>query len=216
MGKVYDSIIIGDGPAGLTAALYAARKKMNILELTRDIGGQVLWSGSIENYLGYKKETGFELKKKFFEHINEYGIDIREEEPVETLEVVGNKKFRIKTSKGEYLSKTVIAATGRKPRELGVEGEKEFRSKGVVYCATCDAPVFYDQDVLIVGGGNSAFDAALQLAEYAKTIYIADIADKLIADSVMIKKVQETGKVHIFNSTTVKKIFGDNFVDGLS
>ena len=136
-----DLIIIGAGPAGITAAVYAARKKMTLLVITKDIGGQTAWSGDIENYTGYQFVTGPELVAKFEEHMRKYDIPVREGE--ETIELKGkNSLVYVKTNKGEYEAKTAIIASGKRSRELGVPGEKEFKNRGLTYCATCDAPLF--------------------------------------------------------------------------
>ena len=161
-----DLIIIGAGPAGITAAIYAARKKINILVVTQDIGGQAAWSGSIENYTGYQFISGPELVAKFEEHLRNFDINLKEGE--EVLEIKRkDSSIQVKSNKGEYEAKTAIIASGKRSKELKVPGEKEYKNKGLTYCATCDGPLFSSKDVAIIGGGNSALDATLQLINIA-------------------------------------------------
>jgi alkyl hydroperoxide reductase subunit F len=153
---MYDLIIIGAGPAGITASVYAARKRMNLVVITGDIGGQAAWSGDIENYTGYQFITGPELAAKFEEHMRKFDIALKENEAVTELEKIGDK-ILVKTDKASYEAKTAIIASGKRSKELNVPGEKEFKNKGLTYCATCDAPLFSGKDVAVIGGGNSAF-----------------------------------------------------------
>ncbi len=209
-----DLIIIGAGPAGITASVYAARKRMNFLVITGDIGGQTILSSDIENYTGYQFITGVELAQRFKEHLEQFELELKEGERV-TLVNKENDIVKVGTDKGEYQAKTVIIASGRIPRKLGVEGEDEFKNRGVTYCATCDAPLFSDMDVVVVGGGNSALDATLQLIKIAKKIYLVDVTDKLRADPIMVEKAKGSGKVVIYNSAKVKQISGDKLVQGI-
>ena len=211
---MFDLIIIGAGPAGITASIYAARKKMNFLVITKDIGGQAAWSGDIENYTGYQFITGPELAGKFEEHMRKYGIELKENE-----EVLGLKRkengFGVKTDKGAYEAKTAVIASGKRSRELGVPGELEFKNRGLTYCATCDGPLFAGKDVAVIGGGNSALDAALQLIQIAKHIYLINITSALTGDAVMREKVRESKKVTILNNTQVTAVLGDKMVSGI-
>ena len=209
-----DLIIIGAGPAGITAAVYAARKKMGLLVITKDIGGQTAWSGDIENYTGYQFVTGPELVAKFEEHMRKYDIPVREDE--EIIELKGNKSgVYVKTDKAEYEAKTAIIASGKRSRELGVPGEKEFKNKGLTYCATCDAPLFAGKVVAVIGGGNSGLDAALQLMNIAKYVYVINIAPDLTGDPIMQEKVKNSDKVEVLNSTQVTAVIGDKMVTGI-
>ncbi|NIM03535.1 FAD-dependent oxidoreductase [bacterium] len=211
---MFDLIIIGAGPAGITASVYAARKKMTLLVITRDIGGQAAWSGDIENYTGYQFITGPELASKFEEHMRKYGIELRENEQVLELKRK-NEAVWVKTDKGTYEGKTAIIASGKRSRELGVPGEREFKNRGLTYCATCDGPLFAGKDVAVIGGGNSALDATLQLIRIAKHIYLIDIAPELTGDLVMREKVGESSKVTILNSTRVTAVLGERMVSGI-
>lgn len=187
---------------------------MKTLVITKNIGGQAALSWGVENYTGYQFITGPELAKKFEEHLKSFEIDL--EENTEVLRVdKTNNHLKVKTPKNEYLSKTVIIATGRKPKLLGVPGEKEFKNRGVTYCATCDAPLFAGKDVAVIGGGNSAMDATLQLMAIANKIYLININDDLAGDEIMIEKIKNSDKVTIFNNTITKEILGDKFVKSI-
>jgi alkyl hydroperoxide reductase subunit F len=211
---MYDLIIIGAGPAGITATVYAARKKMNFLVISKDIGGQAAWSGDIENYTGYQFITGPELASKFEEHMRKYGVALRESENVVDIKKIGDK-IVVKTDKGQYESRTAIVASGKRSRELSVPGEKEFKNKGLTYCATCDGPLFADRDVAVIGGGNSALDAVLQLVKIARHVYLINVVSHLTGDPVMIEKVHENGIVTVMNNAKVLEITGNGMVSGI-
>ena len=211
---MYDIIIVGAGPAGITASVYAARKKMNVLVLTVDIGGQAAWSGDIENYTGYQFVTGPELAAKFEEHMKKFDMELKENEKVIGLEKTGDKII-VKTKKGKYQSKTIVVASGKKSRELNVPGEVEFKNKGLTYCATCDGPLFSNKEVAVIGGGNSALDAAIQLTKIAKKIYIINITSDLTGDPVMCDIVKNNDKVVILNNTIVVEILGEKMLSGI-
>lgn len=211
---MYDLIIIGAGPAGITAAIYAIRKRINILVISMDIGGQAAWSGEIENYTGYQVVSGPELTSKFEEHMRKYGIPLKENESVVEIKKVDDK-ILVKTDKGVYESKTAIIASGKRSRELNVPGEKEYKNKGLTYCATCDGPLFSDKDVAVIGGGNSALDATLQLIKIARHVYLINIVGHLTGDPVMMEKVEEAKNVSIMNNTRVLSINGDKMVSSI-
>ncbi|MDD5669938.1 MAG: FAD-dependent oxidoreductase [Candidatus Omnitrophica bacterium] len=211
---MYDLIIIGAGPAGITAAVYAARKKMQVLVITVDIGGQTIWSGDIDNYTGYQFITGPELASKFEEHMRRYNVVVKENEKVVELRKIDDA-VHVKTIKGEYQAKTVIIASGKKSKELRVPGEQEFKNKGLSYCATCDGPLFADKDVAVIGGGNSALDAALQLMKIASHTSIINILPRLGGDAVMREKVENSPAVTIFNNTRVVAVYGEKMVTGI-
>jgi alkyl hydroperoxide reductase subunit F len=211
-----DLIIIGAGPAGITAAVYAARKKLDFCVVSEDIGGQTTWSGDIENYIGFQFISGPELTEKFKDHLEKYSFDLKE-----GVEVLGVKKegniFQVSTSSNEILeAKTLIISTGKSPRRLGVPGEKEFKSRGVSYCATCDGPLFAGKEIAVIGGGNSGLDATLQLMNIAKKVYLIEKGEKLSGDAVMRQKARKSNKVEILEKTSVLKISGDKFVKSIS
>lgn len=206
-----DLIIIGAGPAGITAAVYAARKKMDFLVITGDIGGQAAWSGDIENYTGYQFITGPELTRKFEEHMRQYNIPVKENE--EAIEVRKEGEYvLVKTKKGEYKAKSIIIASGKRSKELGVPGEREFKNHGLTYCATCDGPLFSNKDVAVIGGGNSALDAVLQLIRIASRVYIINNSEHLGGDLIMRQKVEGADNVVVYNSSKVTAVLGDKFV----
>ena len=212
--QIYDLIIIGAGPAGITASVYAARKKLNFLVISLDIGGQAAWSGDIENYTGYQFITGPELAQKFEEHMRKYAIELKENEEVIELKKSG-EVISVKTNKAQYQARTVIIASGKKSKELGVAGETGFKNHGLTYCATCDGPLFAGKDVAVIGGGNSALDAALQLIKIAKHVYIINNTNKLGADPIMRQKIEEAGNVTILNNSQITAVLGDKFVSAI-
>lgn len=214
MGKAYDLVIIGAGPAGITASVYAARKKMDFLVITKNIGGQTYLSGDIENYTGYQFITGPELTKKFEEHMKKYDVPLREDEKVKDLRKEGGL-IHIETDKDKYRAKTVIIASGTRWKELNIPGEKEYKNKGLSYCATCDAPLFSDKDVAVIGGGNSGLEAALQLMKIASQIYIINISENLTGDDVLAEKIKKSDKITVMNNTEVLVIKGDKMVSGI-
>lgn len=212
---LYDLIIIGAGPAGITAAVYAARKKINFLVIAQEIGGQTALSGEVENYTGYQFITGQELTQKFIEHMKQFKVEIKEGEAVKEVKKTG-QVVKITTDQNSYEAKTTIITSGKTPRSLNIPGEKEFKNKGVSYCATCDAPLFEGMDVAVVGGGNAGLDAVLQLIRIARTIYLIEREPSLKADPIMIEKAQASGKVTIFTKAKALKIQGDNMVRSIS
>ncbi len=209
---LYDLTIIGAGPAGITAAIYAARKKVSLLVIASEIGGQVVNNLKVENYTGYQEISGPELVKRFKDHLDEFKFDFAEEE---AEKVSKEDYFNIKVKNNSYKSKAVIIATGAKPKALGISGEEEFRNRGVTYCATCDAPLFAGRDVAIIGGGNSALWAALQLTGYANKIYIINERSKLEADAKLIDRIIKSPLIEIFNGSRVTAIEGEGFVTGI-
>jgi alkyl hydroperoxide reductase subunit F len=212
--NTHELIIIGAGPAGITAGVYAARKRMDFMVITADIGGQASLSWDIENYLGYQFITGQELVEKFKEHLRKFDVEVRENEKATMVEKVGDT-VKIETERGNYNAKAALVASGRRPRKLGIQGEDAFKNKGVTYCATCDAPLFADMDVAVIGGGNAGLDATLQLLKLAKKIYLIEERPALTADRVMIEKASRSGKVVFYTGTRVKRIYGEQLVQGL-
>lgn len=205
---MHDLVIVGGGPAGISASIYAARKKMDFLLVSRDIGGQVLTSGNIENYLGFSEVDGVQLVEKMIEHLNKFGIVPLSDEvtDIEKLE----KGFRLKTLSGKEIeARTVLLCTGSEHRKLRVPGEQEFTGFGVSYCYTCDAPFYRDRSVVVVGGGNAGFEAAEQLIQYAREITIVEVTDTLRADEILKEKVLSNKKVKVLKKHAVKEIKGE-------
>lgn len=211
---MYDLIIIGAGPSGITAAVYAARKRLNFLVITKDIGGQTAWTGDIENYTGYQFITGPELTAKFEEHMRGYNVEVKENEEVLGIEKRGDV-IKVKASGGEYEAKAAIIASGKKSKALGVPGEKEFKNRGLTYCATCDGPLFAGKDVAVIGGGNSGLDATLQLIKIARHVYLINIGPNLTGDPIMQEKVRASKLVTILNACNVTAVTGDKYVTGI-
>ena len=212
--RIYDLIIIGAGPAGITASVYAARKKLDFLVISLDIGGQAAWSGDIENYTGYQFISGPELAQKFEEHMRKYDTALKENEEVQEVKKFG-EVILVETNKANYQARSVIIASGKKSKELGVPGEKEFKNRGLTYCATCDGPLFAGKDVAVIGGGNSALDAVLQLIKIAQCVYVINNADQLGGDLIMRQKVAEANNVTILNNSQVIAVLGDKFVNAI-
>lgn len=216
--KIFDTIIIGGGPAGISAAIYAVRKNLKVLMLTKDIGGQAVISGDIENYLGFTMISGADLSKKFREELSAFeneGLWLKE--GVEVVDLSGaDPDFIVKTSdEKEYHGKTVIVASGRNPRMLNIPGEKEFLGKGVTTCSTCDAPFFKGKDVAVVGGGNSALDAAFTLMKVAKSVTVINNTDSLKGDEILLKNVTSASNVKVLNNHEAVKVLGETVVAGV-
>ncbi|MFH0731655.1 MAG: FAD-dependent oxidoreductase [Candidatus Omnitrophota bacterium] len=214
MADAYDLIIIGAGPAGITASVYAARKRMNFLVISKDVGGQTAWTGDIENYTGYQFISGMDLTAKFQEHMKKYNVKLKQNEQIIELKKQDNI-INIKTDKTQYQAKAVIIATGGKSRELNIPGEKEFKNKGLTYCATCDGPLFAGKDVAVVGAGNAGLEAVLQLMNIAKHIYLIEVGPKLNGDSIMQEKIKKSEKVTLLLNAKAKQVLGDKMVNAI-
>lgn len=216
--QVFDTIIIGGGPAGITAAVYAVRKSLKVLLVTKVIGGQAAMSGDIENYPGFTMVSGVDLAAKFREEVERFqddGIWIKEGVDVSGIEGIEGG-FMVKTAQnGSYRTKTVLIASGRIPRLLGVPGEKEFFGRGVATCATCDAPLFKGKNVAVVGGGNSALDATVALMKLAKEVTIVNNTESLRGDAMMLQNVTSAPNVKVLNGSQVTEVSGSKFVEGL-
>ncbi len=208
---VYDLIIIGAGPAGMTAGVFAARKGLKTLILSKDIGGQVNWTTDIENYMGYQEIDGQALMDKFEEQVKELHL---EEKIVEIKALTKEGQlFRVQTMGQEkYMAKAVVVSSGKKPKTLNVPGEIEFRNKGVSYCSTCDAPLFRDIPVAVVGGGNSAVKSVLDLANYTRQIHLIYVED-LTADSILAERLQGLEDLKRYPGHTVVEIKGGQSVE---
>lgn len=212
--KFYDLIIAGAGPAGISAAIYAARKGLDLLVVTGDIGGQTNWTGDVENYMGFQMISGAELADKLEEHVKKYNIPIKEQEPLVELKSEG-RLLTVKTTGGVYTARSVIIATGKTYTKLGVPGEEEFQRRGVAYCATCDAPFYAGKIVAVAGGGNSAFEYAQQLMKITRKTYIINLAEEPTADQILQDRVLGAENVELMNSSMITEIIGDRFVRGI-
>lgn len=213
---LYDLIIIGGGPAGIAAGIYAARQKLNTLLITKSFGGQIARKAvGIENYPGFEKISGLDLIRKFEKHLRKQKIDI-ERDGARKVEKI-NGKFIVKTAgKNAFKAKAVIIASGADPRPLEVPGEKKFIGKGVSYCTTCDGPLFANKEVAVIGGGNSGFEAAIFLSSWTKKVYLLENADQVRAEEAVQEKAEKTGKIEVITSAVLKKIEGKNFVESAS
>lgn len=213
---IYDLIIIGGGPAGITAGIYAGRQRMKTLLITKEFGGQMAEKATeVCNYPGFEKISGMELIEKFVAHLEKQeSVEIKFSQ-AEKIEKEGNV-FTITTTENEKLqAKTVIIATGADPRPLEAAGEKEFIGKGVSYCVTCDGPVFRNKTIAIIGGGNAGLEAALFMTNYASKIYILEFGPEIKADQENQKEVRNSDKIEIITNVEVKEIKGDAMVSSL-
>ena len=206
---MYDTMIIGAGPAGMTAALYAARSNLKVALLERGIyGGQMNNTAEIENYPGYARISGPELAEKMFEPLENLGVEHLFGQ-VEKIEDHGNYK-KIITEDGAFETKTVILASGANHRHLGVPGEEEYNSRGVSYCAVCDGAFFRDEDLLVVGGGDSAVEEAIFLTRFAKSVTIVHRRDQLRAQQLLQERAFANEKISFIWDSVVKEIKGDD------
>lgn len=211
---MYELIIVGAGPAGMTAAVYAARKKMKALLVSKDIGGQAIWATKIENYMGYQFIEGAELMRKFDDQVKLFPIDQMIGEGVVAL-AKADGMFEIRTAGGETRqAKSVILATGKHPRLLNVPGEERLRGRGVSYCAVCDAPLFSQQSVAVVGGGNSALEAARDLIGIADQVYLVSNT-RITGDAVLFEKVKGVPNFTAFLESEVLEIRGSKAVESI-
>lgn len=210
---MYDLVIIGGGPAGMTAAVYAARKKLKTLIMAESYGGLAMWSPGVENYLGYQYITGRELVQKFEEHLNRFDVTKIKGLAISVLKTE-NRFKTITTDQREFMSKAVLVATGRTVRYIDVPGEKEFFSRGVTYCSVCDGPLFSGMDVAVVGGGDSAFEAAIQMAAIATRVYLI-AKDRINASEIIIDKVKALSNVEMLIPAEIKQILGEQLVTSI-
>jgi thioredoxin-disulfide reductase len=212
---MYDLIIIGAGPAGTAAAVYSARQKLNLLVITKDVGGQVAKKAvDIENYPAIEKISGPDLAKLFEEQLKKNQVEIALDDVI-GIKKEGDKFIVSTEGKKEYESLAVIVATGADPRPLEVPGEKEFIGKGVSYCPLCDGPIFRDKTVAVIGGGNSGFESASFLSNYVKKIYILEFGSTPKADSKNQELVKKAGKAEIITRAKVSRIEGGPLVKSL-
>ena len=215
---IYDLIIIGGGPAGSAAAVYAARKRLNTLFLTSEFGGQSVVSEKIYNWIGTTEISGSKLAEDLRNHVLANKSDKLEIK--EGLQVNAISKndgiINIKTETGEeFEAKTLLIATGSKRRKLNVKNADKLEHKGLTYCASCDGPMFTDADVAVIGGGNAAFESAAQLLAYCKTVTILNRSDAFRADQITIDKLSKNPKLNIIQNIEFIEILGDKFVEGI-
>ncbi|OPX90038.1 MAG: NADH dehydrogenase [Pelotomaculum sp. PtaB.Bin104] len=210
---MHDVIIVGAGPAGMTAAVYTARKKLDTMLIGKEWGGQVAQAGTLENYMGFQYVPGSDLMKKFEEQVAQYPVERVEGEVVSAGGQGGN--LTINTKEGQkYSAKSLIIASGKQPRWLNVPGEKEFIGRGVSYCAVCDAPLFQNMKVAVIGGGNSAISAAYDLIRIAEHIYVVSL-EEWISDPLLTDKVKDAPNLTKMVGYETVSINGDQTVKNL-
>lgn len=210
--KIFDIIILGGGPAGLSAAIYAARSaaKVAIIDISM-LGGQPSNYLELENYPGYLRIEGFELMEKFEDQADMFGIEKFPMEEIQSIDLTSEIKT-ITTLNGEFKAKSVIIATGAQAKKLGVNGEKEFVGRGVSYCAVCDGAFYKDKIVAVVGGGNAAVEEAMYLTRFANKVYLIHRRDELRADKIVQDRAFKNEKLEFIYDTVVKEINGEDIV----
>jgi alkyl hydroperoxide reductase subunit F len=205
---LYDHLVLGGGPAGYNAALYAFRKGLKTAILTQHLGGQLLNTSIVDNYLGLVDISGEGLSEAFIHHLKQYKIPIIEDVIVKKIEKM-NHVFHITTQHQTYKAKTILLATGSHPRRLEIPGEDTFSDKGVAYCAICDAPLFKNKTVIIAGGGNSAVEASLDVAKWAKEVIVVHRSE-FRADKVLLDQMMNHPKIIVFKQTQILEVLGES------
>lgn len=214
MNPLYDLAIIGGGPAGVAAGVYAARKRLKTILITESFGGQSTESTNIENWIGTKKISGPDFARALEKHLRSCVDDIVEIKTGERVANISksNGGFKVETTSSSYITKTVLITTGSRRRKFDIPGAKEFENKGISYCASCDGPLFADKDVAVIGGGNAALETSAQLLAYAKSVTLLIRSDKFRADKATIEKVLLHPNMKVIKNAVPKEIKGDKFV----
>ena len=214
---MYELIIIGGGPGGVAAGVYAARKKIKTVLIADSFGGQSFTSADIQNWIGTKSISGYDLAQALESHLRaQEGIEIVGDDRAVAIAKNTSGNFEVKTEKGKtFETKFILLASGSRRRKLGIPGEKELDGKGVVYCATCDAPIFAGKDVAVVGGGNAGLEAVIDLFPFAARIYLLERGEQLKGDQVTQEKIKANDKVQIITMAEMTEILGSEFVTGL-
>jgi len=211
---MYDLMIIGGGPAGIAAGVYAARKRLKTLLVSVDIGGQINNTMGIENYIGYQFIEGPELISKFEAQVSQFPIDQKIGDKVSRLQKIKGGFEAISESGDKYQAKVVVFATGKRPRKLNVPGETELAARGVTYCAICDGPIFAGQRLAVVGGGNSALEAALDMVKIAEHVDLVSLTP-LTGDSVLVDQLAGAKNLSLFIEYQTVEIRGQDLVEGV-
>jgi len=221
---MFDLAILGGGPAGVSAGVYAARKKLKTVLITQEFGGQSIVSDGIENWIGDKNIPGAELAKKLENHLRNYedDIDIKSGYWVKNVSKIeggtgseSGTSFEIETDKEKFQAKTILVSTGSHRKKLEAENADKFEHKGVTYCASCDGPIFSGKDVIVIGGGNAGFETAAQLLAYTKSVTLLHYKEEVKADPVTVQAVLKDPKMTLITNAKAKKVVGENFVEGL-
>lgn len=217
MTMIYDLAIIGGGPAAVAAGVYASRKQLKTVFITETFGGQSIVSDGIENWIGTIKIPGAELAKNLKNHLLAYSKDIVDVKEGERATKVTKTEdgFLVETGKGTYEAKKVLFAAGSKRRKIEAIGADKFENKGIMYCASCDAPLFGDMDVVVIGGGNAGFESAAQLAAYAKSVTLIHRRKDFRADECTIKSVLANPKIKALTNKEILEVKGDAFVSAI-
>lgn len=215
---MYDLAIIGGGPAAVSAGVYASRKQLKTIFITKDFQSQSAVSDGIENWIGTVSLTGQELAKNLENHLRAYAADIVDIKTGELGELVTqiDGGFKIKTDKEEYETRAVLIATGSHRRKLTAKGAEEFEHKGITYCASCDGPIFSGKDVVVIGGGNAGFESAAQLLAYTKSVTLLNRSSELKADPITVEAVLKDPKMKAILNAEIVEVTGDKFVTGLT
>jgi NADH-dependent peroxiredoxin subunit F len=223
--QLYDVIIVGGGPAGVAAAVYTARKQLKTLMITDSFGGQSIVSDDIQNWIGEAHTSGVDLAQKMEAHVRAYPdmVDIKTDKVIDVSSIQCSEgkvricDFDVKTQQGQvYKGKTVIIASGARRRKLGIPGEDKFAGKGMAYCSTCDAPLFKDKKVAVVGGGNAGLEAVHDLFQYATEIYLVEFGDMIKGDGATFSEIKQNPKLkEVLLNTQTLEVLGDTFVTGL-
>ncbi len=206
---MYDVIIIGAGPTGLTAAIYASRRMMKTLVISKNIGGQVIWASDIKNYPGTGTVTGPELIQRMNQQVKDLNVEIKIDE-VKKISKNADNSFTVEAGKASYEAKTIIVAMGLAPKQLHLPKEEELTGRGISYCATCDAPLYKEKKVAVVGGGNAALDAAGLLAKAGNQVYLIYRKEEFRAFESLVAEVRGRSNVEILLNSDVYEIVGDN------
>ncbi|MFB6265661.1 MAG: NAD(P)/FAD-dependent oxidoreductase, partial [Candidatus Nanohaloarchaea archaeon] len=208
-------VIVGGGPGGSSAAVYAARSRIDTLLVTEDFGGQLLLTDKVENYLGFPHETGEGISERYEEHVRDYDeyVDVERE----TVERVAKEdgEFVVGTSKRTITAETVIVSTGTYARRLDVPGEEEFRNRGISYCSVCDGPLYADEEVAVIGGGYSGTEGALFLSDIAEKVYLINYDDELSGEPITLEKIPEQDNIEVINRADTQEFFGEDMLQGL-
>ena len=214
MNNIYDIIIVGAGPAGMTAALYALRSDKKVLIIEKETcGGQIALAPKVENYMTRNSISGIELADKMFEQIMDLGVEF-ELENVEKIEKVEDL-FHITTDYNKYLAKSVILAMGVKQRKIGVLNEDKWIGSGISYCVACDGAFYKGKDIAVIGDGNSALQYALELSSYCPKVYVCTLFDKFFGDKVLVDRLLNKDNIEVIHNVSLKQIIGDDTFEGM-
>ena len=213
-GETFDVIIVGAGPAGLTAAVYCARKLLKTLIISENIGGQASESWAIENYMGYRMISGDDLMRKFEEQVRSFDLNL-ELDRVMFLDLDGDDFVISTATGGSFRSRSVILAQGKKPRKLGVEGEERYIGRGLSVCSTCDGPLFRDKVVAVVGGGNSALQTAIEMSGIAREVHLI-VRSTIKADESYVKQYEQKKNITTYQNSVVSQLHGNGMINGIT